>query len=357
MQNKKILFVGGFKKGLNGSTGGQVVACTTLLNSTLKDQYDWLLLDSTAPSNIIDPLYVRGLRALKRFLKFFYFLSIKKVDRVLIFTGDGFSFWEKGTMALFAKLFGKKVILAPRSGFIVNDMNANTKLSKFIPFVLNRVDTIICQGESWKIFFENLVVNKQKCNVIQNWINFDDIDFKEKSEENLRILFLGWVDRQKGILDFLQALSILKLPDNIFVDIAGDGMAMKESQEFALTRHLSNVSFHGWVNGENKKMLLQDAHIFILPSYAEGFPNSLLEAMAYGCACIATDVGSVSDLISHSINGLIIKPGNVDSIVRNIELIVHNRPLLNRIGDAGRESVLLNNSLDAAVMKFNKILN
>ena len=273
MHKKKILFVGGFKKSLKGSTGGQVVACTTLLNSTLKDQYDWLLLDSTAPSNIIDPLYIRGWRAIKRLLKFFYFLSIKKVDKVLIFTGDGFSFWEKGTMALLAKLFSKKVILAPRSGFIIDDMNAGGMLSKFIPFVLNKVDTIICQGESWKLFFQNLIADKSKCEVVKNWINIDDIEYKEKSEDHLRILFLGWVDRQKGILDLLQALSILKLLDNINIDIAGDGMAMDKSKEFVLTHHLSNVTFHGWVNGKKKNKLLQDAHIFILPSYAEGFPN------------------------------------------------------------------------------------
>ena len=125
--NALILFVGSFKAaGQDGYVGGQMYACRSLLDSALAKKYDWLLLDSTAKSNIRVPFPVRIAHAAKRLVRFLKVITTRRVDCCIIFTSNGWSFVEKGTMAVVAKLLRKKVIIAPRSGFVAAARLAET---------------------------------------------------------------------------------------------------------------------------------------------------------------------------------------------------------------------------------------
>ena len=110
----KALFVGSFKKSEDGSLGGQMFACQTLIESTLNNEVDWILLDSTSPSNIPRKIVYRFLDALKRILRFIFYLCFKRIDLVLIFSANGTSFMEKGTMAILASKFSKKKLFLRR---------------------------------------------------------------------------------------------------------------------------------------------------------------------------------------------------------------------------------------------------
>jgi glycosyltransferase involved in cell wall biosynthesis len=76
--------------------------------------------------------------------------------------------------------------------------------------------------------------------------------------------------------------------------------------------------------------LLDEADVFVLPSYAEGFPNALLEAMARGLPAICTDVGGVSDSLHHEINGFLIPPRNVDALVEAMSCYLRDTSLVER---------------------------
>src|SRR6185437_8475075 len=122
---KKILFVGSFKDAAkDGSVGGQMFACKAIINSNISELVDWTLIDTTADSNIIASSYNRIIKAFTRLFRFLYNIIFFKYDFVLIFTGGGWSFWEKGLMSIVAKYISRsKVIIAPRSGFIINDLS------------------------------------------------------------------------------------------------------------------------------------------------------------------------------------------------------------------------------------------
>tara|TARA_B100000767_G_scaffold273126_1_gene302451 strand:+ start:1373 stop:1753 length:381 start_codon:yes stop_codon:yes gene_type:complete len=87
------------------------------------------------------------------------------------------------------------------------------------------------------------------------------------------------------------------------------------------------VDFMGWVDGEAKQKLLEESKIFCLPSYAEGFPMSLIEAWQHKVVPIASNVGGIPDVLIDKVNGLLIEPGDINRLCENLELIISNKKL------------------------------
>jgi glycosyltransferase involved in cell wall biosynthesis len=357
-RKKKVLFVGSFaKSGKDGSVGGQMFASKSLVNSKINEIVDWVLIDTTAATNLKINFLVRVIKAIKRISLLIYYFVTQKIDIALIFTGDGYSFQEKGLMALISKCFGAKVILAPRSGLIKKNLLENSFLSKFMKYVFKKVDVILCQGESWKEFFMSVGVKDEKLKVVQNWIDVSLYGKAKAEHDRIIVLFLAWVDKNKGILELVEAASLLKDICDFELIIAGEGEETKLVKSMIDEYNLNDiVTLKGWVRGEQKFELLKKADIFILPSHYEGFPNALLEAMSSGIACISTNVGAVPDILVHGSNGVIIPVNDKKSIISALSDLIINKEKRTLIGENGRQTVLKNNSIDSAVTKINDII-
>ena len=100
------------------------------------------------------------------------------------------------------------------------------------------------------------------------------------------------------------------------------------------------VTFEGFVADNKKIECLNWADIFILPSYNEGLPIAILEAMSYGCPIISTTVGGIPAVVKHGVNGYLINPGNITEIQNAILSFIHNR---DKIEKYGRQSLKLIN--------------
>lgn len=360
-----VLFIGSFKsKAKDGSVGGQMFACQTILESELNDFINWHLIDSTADSNITGTIAKRMYKAFKRIFLFIRILIARKIEVILIFTADGLSFWEKGFMALIGKFFRKRIILAPRSGIIINNIEARGLLSKFIPFVILKCDYIICQSYKWQVFFKNITKenNTDKYIVINNWIDtkkYINLSTLHGNINNvpIRILFLSWVDKNKGIFELLEAAKKLKEDEiNFKIFIAGQGMAYEKVKYFIEQNELcERVELCGWVLGKKKLELLKNSDIYVLPSYYEGYPNSLLEAMAVGKACIATNVGSIPDIIENNKNGILIERKDCIELYKNLKEVILNKNLRIALGKNAQEFIIKNNSIEKGVNSYKKI--
>ncbi|MFZ1787749.1 MAG: glycosyltransferase family 4 protein [Saprospiraceae bacterium] len=357
-KKKKVLFVGSFAKaGKDGSVGGQMFASKSLINSKINDIVDWILIDTTASTNLKINFSTRTAKALKRILLFIYYCCTQKIDIALIFTGDGYSFKEKGLMALIAKCFSAKVILAPRSGLIKKNLEEDYFLSKFMKYVFGKVDVLLCQGESWKEIFKKQNVPEEKLKVVQNWIDVSLYEKANPGSDKIKILFLAWVNKNKGIIELVEAVNELKDRYCFELIIAGEGEESGLIKSMISKNKLHNiVTFLGWVSGEKKYDLLRNTDIFILPSHYEGFPNALLEAMSSGIACISTNVGAVPDIIVHGYNGLIIPVNDKNGIVLSLSDLIVNKNKRTMLGVNGRQTVLENNSIVSAVSKLNQII-
>ncbi len=362
---KNVLFVGAFRNQTeDGGYGGQIFACNSLVNSDLKNKYNFILIDTTSISIPSPPLHIRLFKGLNRDFLFKKHLLFSKVNTVLLFSSSGFSFFEKGLMALIAKLFGKRVIFAPRSGLLLEQIKASFFLRSFLKYVIRSSDFWICQGEVWKKLYKGIDIKQpeSKFVVINNWINSENylktIPKADNKDEELKILYLGWLEKYKGIEDFLNAVNVLiKKGFNIRSEIYGNGSLFDWCKEYIIKNNLeNNVFMMGWANHETKISAFHNNDIFVLPSHAEGFPNVVLEAMLSGICVIASNVSSVPELIKDNDNGMIYEMKNVNQLIEKIEILNNDRVLLKNISENGIDNVMEKHSLYNAIISFKKIL-
>jgi len=347
--------------GKSGHTGGQMFACHTLLNSPISEKVEWILIDSTADSKA-PSLFNRSYKAAGRLLRFFYILFFRRFSTALIFTVGGGSFVEKGTMALMSKMFGKTVILAPRSGLIPEDYKRSRFMRRLITHTIRKVDYVICQGEHWKDFYQGISDSKdEKFVVIQNWLNaepyFNIQPRSLKPDEPLNILYLAWVNQQKGIFDFIDAAkAVLAQHKNVRFWVCGEGVgsetARAKVEEYGIQDY---VDFKGWVVREQKMTILAQADIYVLPSYFEGFPNALMEAMAARLPVVATTVGAIPELVTPPENGLLYQAGDIKALQDALETLITNPEMRQTTAQAARETIRNNNTIDVALKKFDYI--
>jgi len=360
---RRILFVGSFKKaGKDGSVGGQMFACKTLLESPISDDIDWLLIDSTSDSNKNPSLFARLKKVFRRLLRFFYFLLFKRFDTSLIFIGGNMGgFLEKGLIALISKLAGKKVIIAPRSGLIPENYKNSSFMHRYIPYVVRKVDYVICQGENWKEFYQGISNSKdEKFIVIQNWLNAEpyfNIHKNGQADQYVNILFLSWLNAQKGIFDLIDAAKgILEKHKNVRFWICGEGVSSESARvkvtEYGLDDYFD---FKGWTVGEDKMKVLAEADMYVLPSYFEGFPNSLMEAMAAGLPVVATTVGSIPELVSSSENGLLYEAGDVKALQTALEILIVQPEMRKSLAQKAQKTIKTNNTIDVALQKYDDL--
>ena len=362
MKKTRTIFVGSFlEESKTGSVGGQMFACRSIINSELSDTIEWLKIDSTADTNLKRSLFKRGFGAFKRIFKLLRLLSTKRnVRQVLIFTSNGFSFTEKGLMLLLSSvIFRKKTILAPRSGRIINDLKKQKK-KRFIQLVFAKATLIICQGESWKKLFIKTFPshNSKKYVVIKNWIDTENsLPLLKIQAVKNQILYLGWLEKDKGIYDLLVAAKRLKEEKVKFqLIIGGEGKEKENFLKEIKRNNLQNqVQLLGWIKGEKKKEILASSEIFVLPSYFEGMPNALLEAMSMGKACVATNVGGIPDLVTHNKNGLLVEAGDTEALYKHLKGLLLDDELKQKLAFEARETVEQYHTIKNTIPQLKKI--
>lgn len=150
----------------------------------------------------------------------------------------------------------------------------------------------------------------------------------------VRLLYHGRVDRRKGVLDFLDALALLRENGTPFAaTISGIGPDVDASKERAAELGFPEkaVRFTGYADYEHVPELYRHADVFVSPTYAEGFSNTILEAMAAGLAVVSTHSVGVSDCLRDGENGLLVEPGDVEALAAALTRIVEDEPLRRRI--------------------------
>jgi glycosyltransferase involved in cell wall biosynthesis len=143
----------------------------------------------------------------------------------------------------------------------------------------------------------------------------------------------------KGIDVLLRALAFHRGRHRLHV--LGDGPDRARLEALASELSLAvTTTFVGQVAPERVKDYLGSADIFVLPSYAEGRPNALLEAMAAGRAVVATEIDGVTELVSSGANGLLVPAGSVESLAAALGRLIDDASLRRSLGDAARKSLL-----------------
>jgi glycosyltransferase involved in cell wall biosynthesis len=316
-----------------------VTSCRILMDSSFPSKVDLDLLDSTQISNPPPNLGVRLARAAARFANFIVRVERRRPDAVLLFVAVGASIVEKGAMAWYARLRNVPVIMFPRGGSVIDDCKTSRFTRRWVRLAFRGAQKIICQSESWRSFaVEVLGFMRSHVVVIRNWTATRDLldlgaQRVRRGDSPVRLLFLGWLDREKGIFELIEACRRLSNHANFTLDIAGEGDASAEIRTLVERHQLSHiVRFHGWIRGEALRATLRDADALVLPSWAEGLPNAMIEAMAAGLAVVVTRVGAIPELITDHRSGLLVEPRNVESLAAALGEIIDNPDLRASLG-------------------------
>jgi glycosyltransferase involved in cell wall biosynthesis len=202
---------------------------------------------------------------------------------------------------------------------------------------------------------------KRRIDVIYNGIeNIPSGQISKDEGDIFRIVHVGYFDRNKNQEMLLRAVAELSLRGKNNLEIifigenAGDGSferCIQLTAEFSLE---SRVKFAGFIS--NVAPFYESASVFVLCSYHEGMPMSILEAMRAERAVIATNVGGVSEMVSDGINGFLVDPGDYIALADRLEELMLNRDLLAKLGFAGRLLYEANFSMEKMVASFIKTL-
>lgn len=244
------------------------------------------------------------------FLKLLFLLIFRggKIDVLYLHMSYKGSFSRKYLIYKLAHFFGKKVILHLHgSEFRRYYDNADAGRKKRICELLEGSSRVIVLGEYWQQLIRN-IAPEASIEVVQNAVVIPD-NVTAWNDQSVQLLYLGVLIPRKGVQDLLDAMGILNDRGliglrNIRLVVGGIGDEMTALQEQCRRLHIEKyVEFAGWVDGEAKKRLLQTSQCLILPSYNEGLPVAILEALSYGVPVVSTDVGSIRDAVREGISG------------------------------------------------------
>ena len=116
-----------------------------------------------------------------------------------------------------------------------------------------------------------------------------------------------------------------------------------------------NFHYSGIVSGEKKAAYLRSLDVFVMPSYFEGLPMSLLECMSYGIVPVVTPVGSIPNVVGDGQNGLLLKKKDIGSIVNAITTLHNDRELVRKLGKNAKKTIFDNFSVESYIERLNKI--
>lgn len=149
----------------------------------------------------------------------------------------------------------------------------------------------------------------------------------------VRLLYHGRVDRRKGVLDFIEALSMLNDQGTAFAaTISGIGPDLDAAQALVVQHALGHaVRFSGAVAYDDAPLAYHDQDVFVSPTYMEGFSNTVLEAMASGLPIVSCVAVGVMDCLRDNENGLMVQPGDVPELARALGRMIEDPALRRRL--------------------------
>jgi glycosyltransferase involved in cell wall biosynthesis len=299
---------------------------------------------------------------LKKIFFYVYNLAsiIIKLNQYSIIHIHSASFWSYRRLFLIiilSKIFHKKVVTHIHGAKFQEYYNSSIPIErKMIEFGFKISNKIVVLSPEWveKI---SAFCSAEKICVIPNCVSIPssskDISFHDKSIKTKNILFLGRLGRRKGVYDLLRAIKILgPKPSTVKLLLCGDGDLKKIQYHINDLGLNSVVSVLGWVNGEKKNELFRKAYIYVLPSYFEGLPMSILEAMSYSLPIVATNVGGIPFAVESGKEGFLIDPNKPVMIAQAIKQLLTDEEEWKNMSSAAKEKIKGNFSMEVLYFKL-----
>lgn len=265
-------------------------------------------------------------------------MLLRRVDVVHVHVASYGSFWRKVILGWLANLGGVPAIFHLHgSEFKVFYVGLPPVLQRLATRAMNGFDQVIVLSPSWAEWMaKEAGVDPAKLVVLRNFVLPQAFDSSQRSVAPL-FLFMGLVGDRKGTFDLIRAFASMDASIRGRLLIAGNGEVPKAQ---ALIDELGvgqDVEMLGWVGPEQRRSLLETANIFVLPSYNEGQPMSIAEAMSARLPVISTYVGGIPDQVVEGEQGFLFNPGDLEALNASMRELASNEVLRKRMGDRAKE--------------------
>lgn len=277
--------------------------------------------------------FSEGIRLLKDYISYFINVILKHIQIVHINTSLGKeSILRDFIFAIYAKMTRKKCIVFFHGWSQNEEILMMNNYKWLLKLYLKNTDALITLskksqeilkslGYKKKIYLETTLVDDNLLN------NFNIVKKLQKCYDEITILFLARIEREKGVFDIINACELLTQRGyKIQLLVAGSGRADKDVME--KIKNKNYIKFLGYVSGEDKSRVYSESDIYVLPSYTEGMPTTVLEAMAFGLPLLVTPVGGLKDIIKEGFNGYFIPIDNSIVLAEAIIRLINNKDLM-----------------------------
>lgn len=317
MGNKgtKLLIVGGLPDTLNGyGYGGATVLMQNFVEFLERKQVNYRFVQTNR--------YFDAKKGSSKTLKnlivfsFSFLLRIGWTDVVM------FNFSDRSTVRLFpllqrlTVLLGKRVVLRKFGGSLdlyLAKFSASKRNRMFVS--LRKCDLILLETKNSIEYMRKKVGNDVSIGWFPN-VRANTHLRIDSSHYNKRLVFISHIKDEKGVGDILKLAG--RLSDEYEIHLLGPIMESKY-RDFNFERY--GVKYKGQLKSHQVLEKLMDYDVLLLPSYREGYPGIIIEAMSVGMPVVATNVGGIVEIVENGKNGLLVEPGNVDDLERAVRSI------------------------------------
>ena len=334
--------------------GGISTVINSYIHSEIANKYNVILLSS----NVDGSRFTKLFQFLKSIFNFLWIMILKDIKIVHVHTASRASFYRKSIFVIFSKIFRKKVILHIHGGEFSIFYHEESGLVKqyYIKRMLYLSDRIIALSKGWEKKLKNILGESGLITIISNAISMPEHINVNKTDGNLLItvLFMGRLNRRKGVYDLIETLNlIVRKMRNVRFILAGDGDIDKVKQIVSGKGLSPYVVVPGWIS--NKEQYYKGADIYVLPSYNEGLPMSILEACSYSLPVITTPVGGITEVIEDGVNGFLVQPGDIKILEEKLLFLIRSGELREQMGKAGYEKVKDKFNIDHVVEQIDAL--
>ena len=265
---------------------------------------------------------------------FFQFLWLLPTCKIVhMHVGEAPSARRKKIFFRIAKFFRKKTIIHFHAFSMESTIDG--PYGHVYQYLLANADTVIVLSDFWKKALYSKISGNSKIKILNNPCpivnNSPDASF---AKENI-ILFAGVVSPRKGYQDLIRSFALIsaKYPE-WKTYFAGSG-EIETGHSLSKDLGIENkIKFLGWKSGSDKDELFKRASILCLPSYAEGFPMTILEAWAYGLPIVTTPVGSLPEVSVDGEDLLFFSPGDINKLSILLEKLIVDTSLRQKLSQA-----------------------
>lgn len=262
---------------------------------------------------------------------------VKDYDIIHVHMASDTSIYRKMIFIWIAVWRKKKIIIHQHGGNIKEFYfyQCSPKKRERIRQTLKQAKKLLVIAPYLQDIFEQ-IVDKDKIIFLPNAISIPEAVKKDYHQQKL--LFLGRLCEEKGIGELLEAC------EELHQEFGGMELYLGGTWEDSVLKQKADelgewVHQLGWIGPDEKDKILRECNIFLLPSYFEGHPVSLLEGMAYGCACIATDIGGVLQMLEHGEDGLVVPVKDTAALKQAIKACLQDSELQKKLGSAAAERI------------------